>query len=65
MILLVWKKSGKNFFNKEDVENVWRIIDGEKSFLERRIDILKIYMENQKERMKQKKNYDAEDVNDL
>ena len=59
------EKIRKEFFNKKDAENVWRIIDGERSFLERRIDILKIYMENQKERMKQKKNYDAEDVNDL
>ena len=59
------EKIRKEFFNKKDVENVWRIIDGEKSFLERRIDILKIYIENQKEKMKQKKNYDAEDVNDL
>ena len=59
------EKIRKEFYNKKDAENVWRIIDGERSFLERRIDILKIYMENQKERMKQKKNYDAEDVNDL
>ena len=59
------EKIRKEFFDKKDVENVWRIIDGEKSFLERRIDILKIYIENQKEKMKQKKNYDAEDVNDL
>ena len=34
-------------------------------FIERRIDILKTYMENLEERLKQKKNYDAEDVNDL
>jgi hypothetical protein len=63
--IISMEKIRKEFFNKKDVENVWRIIDGEKSFLERRIDILKIYIENQKEKMKQKKNYDAEDVNDL
>ena len=55
----------KEFYDKKDVENVWRIIDGEKAFLDRRIDILKTYMKHQEEKMKEKKNYDAEDVNDL
>lgn len=55
----------KEFFDKKDIDNVYRIIEGEKMFIERRIDILKTYMENLEERSKQKKNYDAEDVNDL
>ena len=63
--LISMDKIRKEFFNKRDIENVWRIIDGEKMFMERRIDILKTYMRNQEERSKEKKNYDAEDVNDL
>ena len=55
----------EEFFSEKDAENVWRIIDGEKQFLNRRIEILKIYMKNQEEKSKEKKNYDAEDVNDL
>ena len=58
-------KIRSEFLREKDVENVWRIIDGEKQLLNRRIEILKIYMKNQEERAKQKKNYDAEDVNDL
>ena len=53
------------FFDKRDSDNVKRIIDGEKKFLERRIGILNIYIENLKEREYVKPNYDAEDVNDL
>ena len=34
-------------------------------YLEKRIDTLKTYMRNLDERNKRKKNYDAEDVNDL
>ena len=63
--LINMDKIRKEFFNKRDIENVWRIIEGEKMFMERRIDILKTYMRNQEERSKEKKNYDAEDVNDL
>ena len=59
------EKIRKEFFSEKDMENAWRIIDGEKQFLNRRIEILQIYMKNQEERSKEKKNYDAEDVNDL
>ena len=56
----------KAFFNKKDSDNVKRILDGEKKFLERRISILKIYMKNLKNKMyEEKPNYEAEDVNDL
>lgn len=63
--LITLEKIRKEYFNKKDIDNVWRIIEGEKMFIERRIDILKTYMKNQEERAKEKKNYDAEDVNDL
>ena len=53
------------FFDKRDSDNVKRIIEGEKKFLERRIGILEIYIQNLKERENVKPNYDAEDVNDL
>ena len=56
----------KAFFNKKDSDNVKRILDGEKKFLERRISILKIYMKNLKNKIyEEKPNYEAEDVNDL
>ena len=58
-------KIREEFLREKDVENVWRIVDGERQLINRRIEILKIYMKNQEERAKQKKNYDAEDVNDL
>ena len=58
-------KIREEFLREKDVENVWRIVDGERQLINRRIEILKIYMQNQEERAKQKKNYDAEDVNDL
>ena len=63
--LISKEKIRKEFYTQKDIDNVYRIIEGEKMFLERRIDILKIYMKNQEERAKEKKNYDAEDVNDL
>ena len=53
------------YFRKKDIENVIRIVEGEKMYLEKRIDTLKTYMRNLDERNKRKKNYDAEDVNDL
>ena len=54
------------FFNRKDAENVQRIIDGEKKFLERRISILKIYIKNLKYKDDYKEvDYDAEEVNDL
>ena len=58
-------KIREEFLREKDVENVWRIVDGERQLINRRIEILKIYMKNQEERAKLKKNYDAEDVNDL
>ena len=63
--LISKEKIRKEFFDKRDIENVWRIIDGEKSFIEKRIDILKLHIQDQEEKMKQKHRYDAEDVNDL
>ena len=63
--LITKDKIRKEFYTLRDIENVYRIIEGEKMFLERRIDILELYMKNQEERAKEKKNYDAEDVNDL
>ena len=54
------------FFNRKDADNVKRIIDGEKKFLERRISILKIYIKNLKYKDDYKEvDYDAEEVNDL
>ena len=53
------------FFNRRDSDNVKRIIEGEKMFLERRIGILNIYIKNLKDREYVKPNYEAEDVNDL
>ena len=53
------------YFRKKDIENVIRIVEGEKMYLEKRIDTLKTYMRNLDERNKRKINYDAEDVNDL
>ena len=63
--LITLEKIRKEYFNKKDIDNVWRIIEGEKMFIERRLDILKSYMKNQEDRAKEKKIYDAEDVNDL
>ena len=63
--LITKEKIRKEFYTQRDIDNVFRIIEGEKMFLERRIDILELYMKNQEERAKEKKNYDAEDVNDL
>ena len=53
------------FFKKKDAENVQRIIDGEKKFLDRRISILQIYIKNLKLRQNETPDYSAEDVNDL
>ena len=53
------------FFKKKDAENVQRIIEGEKKFLDRRISILKIYIQNLKVRQNETPDYSAEDVNDL
>jgi hypothetical protein len=53
------------FYKKKDIENVQRILEGEKQFLDRRISILKIYIKNLKYRQNEKPDYSAEDVNDL
>lgn len=63
--LITKDKIRKEFFNKRDMENAWRIIDGEKTFLEKRIDTLKLHINYLEEKMNEKKRYDAEDVNDL
>ena len=55
----------KAFFKKKDSDNVKRIIDGEKKFLERRISILNIYIKNLKNRQFETPDYTAEEVNDL
>jgi len=55
----------KAFFSQKDIDNVLRIIEGEKLFIDRRISLLMIHIKNLKERMNRKVNYDAEDVNDL
>ena len=55
----------KAFYLQKDIDNVFRIIEGEKIFIDRRIDLLMIHIKNLKERMNKKVNYDAEDVNDL
>ena len=53
------------FFKKKDSDNVQRIIEGEKKFLDRRISILNIYIKNLKNRKYEKPDYTAEEVNDL
>ena len=55
----------KAFFKKKDSDNVIRIIEGERKFLERRINIMKIYIRNLKDRQYVTPDYSAEDVNDL
>ena len=53
------------FYDKRDAENVKRILDGEKKFLERRISILKIYIKNLNRKDEYREDYEAEEVNDL
>lgn len=55
----------KAFFKKKDSDNVIRLIVGEKKFLDRRINILKIHIRNLNERKYVTPDYSAEDVNDL
>lgn len=55
----------KAFFNKRDFDNVKRIIDGEKKFLDRRISLLNIHIKNLKNKQFETPDYSAEDVNDL
>lgn len=55
------------FYKRKDYENVKRIIDGEKAFMERKINVLKVHMKNikNKEKEREKSYNDTEDVNDL
>jgi hypothetical protein len=55
------------FYKRKDYENVKRIIDGEKAFMERKINVLKLHMKNikNKEKEREKSYNDTEDVNDL
>lgn len=56
----------KAFYKQRDIDNVQRIIEGEKKFLDKKIDILKMHMKNVKLRSEEKPdNSDVEDVNDL
>ena len=53
------------FLKKKDSDNAIRIIEGERNFLERRINIMKIYIRNLKDRQSVTPDHSAEDVNDL
>ena len=55
----------KAFFKRKDSDNVIRIIKGERKFLERRINILKMHIRDFKNREYVTPDYSAEDVNDL